>query len=80
MKINEVKRLAEQYSLAELQAAAAAFEEGEPITIEVHGDDEGEQLTHLLSAAEILEQVATGTDFKDAYRAFAKRVRDVLNP
>jgi hypothetical protein len=79
MKFNVIKKLAADVSLADLQKAASALEEGEELDIEVGGDDEGEQLTHILGAIWIIEQVEQGVEFKDAFRQFAQRVRTTLN-
>ena len=74
MKLPAIKQLAEQHDLASLQAAEQALLNEETPAIEVPGDDEGDQLTQILGAIWIHEQVAAGTDFKDAFRAFAQRV------
>lgn len=79
MKFNVIKKLASDVTLDELQKAASALEEGETLQIEVGGDDEGEQLTHILGAIWICEQVEQGAEFKDAFRQFAQRVRTTLN-
>lgn len=78
MKLPIIRALAEQHSLEQLHAAEVALLEEQSPEIEVGGDDEGEQLTHLLGAIWIREQMAGGADFKDAFRAFAQRVRDSI--
>lgn len=78
MKLPAIKQLAEQHDLATLQAAEQALLNEETPAIEVPGDDEGDQLTQILGAIWIREQVASGTDFKDAFRAFAQRVRSSI--
>jgi hypothetical protein len=79
MKVNEIKRLAEAHTEAELAAAAAALENGEPLPFAVEGDDEGECLTHLLGALDVHRSVREeNLTLKDALRAFAKRVRDSI--
>lgn len=79
MKIAVIKKLAENFSLEELKAAEAAFYEEQEPAIEVEGEDEGEKLTHVLSAIAILEDMATGTEFKTALRNYSQRVRNSLS-
>lgn len=79
MKLPIIRQLAEQHSLDELHAAENAILEEEKPAFDVGGDDEGEQLTHLLGAIWIREQMAGGMDFKEAFRAFAQRVRDSIS-
>jgi len=79
MKVSEIKRLAENHSQEELQAAAEALENEQPPAIEVNGVDEGEQLTHCLGALDchqIMEE--EGTDMKAAVRKFSQRVRNSI--
>lgn len=78
MKLPIIRQLAENNSLEALQAAENALLEEQIPEIEVGGDDEGEQLTHLLGAIWIREQMLAGMDFKEAFRAFAQRVRDSI--
>ncbi|WP_018476304.1 DUF6952 family protein [Pontibacter roseus] len=76
MKIPAIKKLVENQSLDELMAAEAAIVDEQPLTIEVEGDDEGEQLTHVLAAVWILNHMQdTGADFKTALREYTKKVR-----
>lgn len=50
MKIPVVKQLVNEYSIEQLEAAEnAILEEVEPV-IEIEGEDEGEQLTHVMAA------------------------------
>ncbi|HEX2901180.1 MAG TPA: hypothetical protein VHS96_15785 [Bacteroidia bacterium] len=80
MKLPEIKKLVENHDLATLAAAEEQLMEGEPLGIEVGGADEGEQLTHIIAAMEILRDVQeNGTDLKDALRSYTKRVRDSIN-
>ncbi|MBY0427149.1 MAG: hypothetical protein K2Q22_16055 [Cytophagales bacterium] len=76
MKIPVIKSLVESYSKEQLvQAEEALMDEGTP-PIEVLGDDEGEQLTHVLAAIFIHEQmVGGGMDFSTALREYTKKVR-----
>lgn len=76
MKIPAIKKLVETYKLDELMTAEAAIVDEQPLAIEVEGDDEGEQLTHVLAAVWILNDMNdNGTDFKTALRAYTQKVR-----
>lgn len=79
MKIPVIKKVAEQYSLAELKQSEADLYDERPLTIEVEGDDEGEQLTHVLAAIDIKENMDKGMDFKEALRAYTQRVRNSIS-
>lgn len=76
MKIPAIKKLVENNSLEELMAAEAAIVDEQQPAIEVEGEDEGEQLTHVLAAVWILNEMEdNGTDFKTALREYTKKVR-----
>jgi hypothetical protein len=76
MKIPAIKNLVENNSLEELMAAEAAIVDEQQPAIEVEGEDEGEQLTHVLAAVWILNEMEdNGTDFKTALREYTKKVR-----
>ncbi|WP_281613706.1 hypothetical protein [Flammeovirga sp. SubArs3] len=79
MKIPVIKKLVETYSLEELQAAEEALAEEQQPTIEIGGDDEGEQLTHAFAAVWIKEKVDAGEDFKVALRAYTSMVRGSIS-
>jgi hypothetical protein len=76
MKIAAIKELVEKHDIATLQQAEELLCNGEALPIEVKGDDEGEQLTHILAAAEILAAMQNeGKDLRTALREFSERVR-----
>lgn len=76
MKIPAIKKLVESYSLPELMAAEEAIVDEQQPVIEVEGDDEGEQLTHVLAAVWILNHMEDNNlDFKTALREYTKKVR-----
>ncbi|GHA65114.1 DUF6952 family protein [Pontibacter akesuensis] len=76
MKIPAIKQLVENYSLEELMAAESAIVDEQELAIEVGGEDEGEQLTHVLAAVWILNEMEdNGTDFKSALRMYTQKVR-----
>ncbi len=55
--------------MEQLQAAEEALYNEEQPAIEIKGDDEGEQLTHILAAVYIKEHMAEhGSDLKTALR------------
>ena len=81
MKIPAIKILVETASLEELAKAEENLIEGLPLQIEVAGEDEGEQLTHIMAATYILEEMEKiGVDFKTALRAYTAKVRESISP
>lgn len=80
MKIPVIKKLVEKYSEKELLQAENDIIEANPLGIEVEGEDEGEQLTHVIAAAYILKKMKEKQiDFKDALRDYTKKVRESIN-
>jgi hypothetical protein len=80
MKIPVIKKLAEAYSLADLRAAEEALYNEETPAIEIIGDDEGEQLTHVLAAIFIKEHMAVyDSDLKTALREYTLKVRNSIS-
>lgn len=76
MQIAVVRKLASEHSLDELKAAEEALMNEQALPFEVGGSDEGEQLTHVLSAMEILQLMQDqNTDLTTAIRTFSQRVR-----
>ena len=79
MKLPEIKRLAQSHSLDELKAAEnALYDEATP-AIEVHGDDAGEKLTHILAAQDIVTNMQKGMSLSEAVRAYSQRVRNSIS-
>ena len=79
MQLPAVRKLTQAHSLETLKATEQALYDGATLPIAVDGADEGEQLTHVLGAIWVLEQVAQGVDANEALRAFAGRVRNSIN-
>ncbi|MDW8274439.1 MAG: hypothetical protein RMJ53_09445 [Chitinophagales bacterium] len=79
MQINEIKRLATEYTLEQLKAAEQALYNESTPEIPVEGVDEGEKLTHILAAIQIVEEVQQGNDLRTALRNFTNRVRNSIN-
>jgi len=76
MKIPVIKDLVESQSLEALAAAEEAIINEQTLAIEVKGEDEGEQLTHIMAAIWILNHMQDqGADFKTALREYTKKVR-----
>lgn len=79
MKIPAIKKLVETNSVQELEAAEQALYNEETPAIEVEGSDEGEKLTHILAAIEILKNMENGEEFKTALRNYTQRVRNSIS-
>jgi hypothetical protein len=80
MKLPVIKKLVEAYTLEELMAAELAISEGEKPSIEIEGEDEGEQLTHAYAAVTIRQDIElNGKDLKTALREYTNRVRDSIS-
>lgn len=79
MKLPAIKKLVQGYSIETLRTAEESLLNEEPLAIQVEGDDEGEQLTHIIGAIEILENIKNGMPEKDALRSFAQRVRNSIS-
>lgn len=79
MKIPAIKKLVENYNIDQLQKAEEALSEEQPLQIEVEGEDEGEQLTHVIAACWILEKMKfDNVEFKEALRVYTKKVRQSI--
>jgi hypothetical protein len=80
MQLPEIKRLVETYKVEELQLAEEALMNEVPLVITVEGKDEGEQLTHILAAIDILSEMQkNGLDARTALRNYTQRVRNSIN-
>jgi hypothetical protein len=76
MQIPVIKELVENRSVEELNLAEAALLEEQQPAIEIKGNDEGEQLTHILAALWIIQDMkANGTDFRTSLRNYTQKVR-----
>jgi hypothetical protein len=79
MNLAAVRTLVETYTNHDLQQAEAQLLEGEPLRIDVLGEDEGEQLTHILAALWVRQHMAeTGDALPLAMRAYTQRVRQSI--
>lgn len=80
MKLPAIKKLVETYSLEQCLEAENQLLEGEKPQIDIEGADEGEQLTHVLGAIDILTRVRDEQkDLKTATREFIERVRNSIS-
>jgi hypothetical protein len=80
MKLPIIKSLAEGQTLESLKQAEQLILNGESLPFEVGGEDEGEQLTHISGAIDILERVKNeGIDLRTAIRGFSERVRNSIS-
>lgn len=76
MKIPVIKELVENQTMEALIAAEEAIINEETPAIEVKGQDDGEQLTHVMAAIWILNHIQDHqADFKTALREYTKKVR-----
>ncbi len=80
MKLAVIKKLAETQKIDELRKAENAILNEEVPAIEIEGEDEGERLTHVIAAIQILSDMETqGSDLRTALRAYTERVRNSIS-
>jgi hypothetical protein len=79
MKLPVIRNLVKTHTLDALKAAEDAILNEQAPEITIEGDDEGEQLTHVIGAIEILQHIADGMDEKTALRTFSQRVRNSIS-
>ena len=80
MQIPVIKKMVESYSLEELETAEFALLNEEEMAIEVEGEDDGEQLTHIMAATWIIEKMdADQIPFPKALRAYTEKVRTSIS-
>ena len=80
MKIPVIKALVEAYTIDQLHAAEDALLNEQVLPIAIDGDDEGEQLTHILAAIWIQHQMEhQSVNFNSALRQYTVRVRTSIS-
>lgn len=80
MKVPVIKSLVQAYSVDALRHAEQNLVDGIPIGIAVEGEDEGQQLTHVMAAIFILEQMdQKAHTFQEALRLYSQKVRASLS-
>lgn len=76
MKLSAIKKLVDSAREADLISAERALRNLQIPSLEVDGEHEGEQLTHVLAARFIQNQmVENGLDYVAALRIFLSKVR-----
>jgi hypothetical protein len=80
MQLPIIRQLVEKHSLAELKTAEDQIMNEQPCPIPDAGKDEGEQLTHLLAAIWIKEEMEKdNVDAPTALRRYTQRVRESIS-
>lgn len=80
MKVSVIKQLVQQYDEASLAAAEQAIENGQQPSIPIEGNDEGEQLTHVIAARWVLQRIQQeNISLSEALRAYAQMVRNSIS-
>ena len=80
MKLPAIKKLVETYTLEDCQKAEEALLNEQTPLIEIEGEDEGEKLTHILAAIDVLQKMQSEQkDSKLALREFFERVRNSIS-
>jgi hypothetical protein len=80
MHIPSIKKLVEEVEIGDLKAAEEAILEEQSPAVDVPGADEGEQLTHVIAAIWIKEDMmATGRKLMESLRDYTKRVRKSID-
>lgn len=80
MQIGVIKNLISRYDLSTLKELEAQLTEGEELSHEVDGVDEGEQLTHIMGAIWSIEKAQeNGGDPQKEVRNFIARVRKSIS-
>ncbi len=80
MHIPTIKKLVEEVDINDLKAAEEAILEEQAPAIDIPGADEGEQLTHVIAAIWIQEDMkANGTKLMESLREYTKKVRKSID-
>jgi len=80
MQIPVIKKLVEDFTIEQLQAAEDAILEEQEPPFEIEGKDEGERLTHLMAAAWIKNDMAkSNTDYRSSLRNYTQKVRKSIS-
>ncbi|MCB9263107.1 MAG: hypothetical protein H6607_12095 [Flavobacteriales bacterium] len=80
MHLPTVKHLVENFEKTQLEAAEAAILEEQTPEIEIGGADEGEQLTHVIAAIWIKnDMIENHRDLRDSMREYTKKVRKSID-
>jgi len=78
MGLLAIRRLVEKHTISELKVAEYAIIQERDLAIEVEGKDQATQLTNVIAAVWILEEMQRGADFREAVCEYSKKVRDTI--
>lgn len=80
MNIASIKFATEKYSIEQLKQAENELLEEQALSIQIEGNDEGEQLTHILAAIYCKEVMAKeGINLNQAVRQYSVKVRQSIS-
>lgn len=80
MKIPVIRKLVTQYTATDLQVAEQCLYDEKPMPIDVEGEDEGEQLTHIIAALWIKnDMVQNHTELGKSLRNYTQKVRSSID-
>ncbi len=80
MQIPVIKKMVENYSTEQLKAAEEALLEEKELPIEIEGEDEGEQLTHIMAAIWVKNEIEKeGISVGKAVRNYTVKVRNSIS-
>ncbi|MBC8032613.1 MAG: hypothetical protein H7Y03_00595 [Chitinophagaceae bacterium] len=80
MKVPAIKKLCETYSIEQLREAEDKLLDDQAHGLEVEGDDEGEQLTHIMAAIWCLHDMKeNSTALPQAVRNYTVKVRNSIS-
>jgi len=80
MQVTVIKHLVANHDQEELLAAEEALLEGETPAIPVDGEDEGEQLTHVMAALWVQRDMsANSTPVGKSIRNYTQKVRNSIS-
>ena len=80
MQIPIIKKIVSEYSVEQLKQAEEDLMEEKPLAIEIEGEDEGEQLTHILAAIWVKEEMEKeGVNVGKAIRNYTVKVRNSIS-
>lgn len=80
MQIPIVKKIVAEFSIEQLQAAEEALLNEEKPSITIEGEDEGEQLTHVMAAIWIKNDMETSNNpLPKALRNYTEKVRKSIS-
>lgn len=80
MQIPIVKKIVAEFSIEQLQAAEEALLNEEKPSITIEGEDEGEQLTHVMAAIWIKNDMETNNNpLPKSLRNYTEKVRKSIS-